>query len=388
VKRIVPLQLFALAAFVAALFLLPAPAPSQKADESDEFFKSGTVLQLSLVLAPKELEAIRRDPRRYVPATLKEGDKVVYKDVGIHLKGAAGSFRGIDDKPNVTVNMNRFGVDQLFHGMDKFHLSNSLQDPSYLSELVCGELFRAAGVPASRVGHAVVSINGRRCGLFYIKEGYDKFFLKRHFDNNQGNFYDGGFLRDIDQPLQLIRTREDVKDRADLKALIAASRERDLKVRFEKMEKVLALDKFISYVVMEVITWDWDSYPLNRNNYRIYHHPKADKLTFIPSGMDQMFADPNGPVLPNFQGMIARALLETPEGKKRYLARMEEIMAKIYNADALVKRLDELQARLQPVLASINPGLGRDYPNQVNRLRHAVRQRQKSIEDQLKRMKK
>jgi spore coat protein H len=26
----------------------------------------------------------------------------------------------------------------LFHGMDKFHLANSLQDPSYLSELLCG----------------------------------------------------------------------------------------------------------------------------------------------------------------------------------------------------------------------------------------------------------
>jgi spore coat protein CotH len=154
------------------------------------------------------------------------------------------------------------------------------------------------------------------------------------------------------------------------------------------MEKLLALDKFISYLCMEVITCDWDSYPLNRNNYRIYHEPKTNKITFIPSGMDQMFGDTNSPALPGFQGMIARALVETPEGRKRYLARMEEIMKTVYNPDALVKRLDELQARLQPVLTTINPGAGRDYPNQVNRLRQAVRQRQKSIEDQLKRLKK
>lgn len=372
-----------------ALLLLAAPCGlfAQKANkESDEFFKSDKVWQLVLDLGPQELDSLRREGRKYVKATLKEGDKVVYKDVGIHLKGAAGSYRGIDDKPNVTVNMNKFGGKELFHGMDKFHLTNSLQDPSYLSELLCGELFRAAGIPASRVAHAVVTINGRKRGLFYIKEGYDKYFLKRHFGNADGNFYDGGFLRDIDQPLQLIRTGADVKDRADLKELIAASRERDPKTRLEKLEKLIDMDQFLAFMAIEVIAWDWDGYPMKCNNYRIYHDPKKNKMTFIPSGMDQMFGDPNGPLFPGFQGMVARGITDTKEGQERYLRKMDEIMKKVYNADALVKRLDELEARIKPVLLSIDQGAGRDYPNQVNRLRHAVRQRQKSIEDQLKRL--
>lgn len=372
-----------------ALLLLAAPCAlfAQKADKArDEFFKSDKVWQLALDLEPKELDALRREGRRYVKATLKEGDKIVARDVGIHLKGAAGSYRGIDDKPNVTVNMNKFGGKELFHGMDKFHLTNSLQDPSYLSELLCGELFRAAGIPASRVAHAVVTINGRKRGLFYIKEGYDKYFLKRHFGNDDGNFYDGGFLRDIDQPLQLVRTGSDVKDRADLKELIAASRERDPKTRLEKLEKLIDMDQFLAFMAIEVIAWDWDGYPMKCNNYRIYHDPKKNKMTFIPSGMDQMFGDPNGPLFPGFQGMVARGITDTKEGQERYLKKMDEIMKKVYNADALIKRLDELEARIKPVLLSIDQGAGRDYPNQVNRLRHAVRQRQKSVEDQLKRL--
>src|SRR2546423_1801489 len=153
----------------ALLLFVSLSGPARGADpakESDDFFKSDKVLTLTLDLAPKELDSIRREPRKYVKATLKEGDKVVYKDVGVHLKGAAGSFRYIDDKPNVTVNMNKFAPGQRFHGMDKFHLTNSLQDPSYVAELICGELFRAVGVPASRVSHAVVSINCRPRGLF------------------------------------------------------------------------------------------------------------------------------------------------------------------------------------------------------------------------------
>src|SRR5262245_7023938 len=356
--------------------------------ESEEFFKSDKVLNLTLDLAPKELDSIRREPRKYVKATLKEGDKIVYKDVGMHLKGAAGSFRYIDDKPNITINMNKFGGDKLFYGMDKFHLANSLQDPSYLSELICGELFRAAGVPASRVHHAVVTVNGRRRGLYYIKEGYDKYFLKRHFKSRQGNFYDGGFLRDVDQPLQLLSTRDDVKNHADLKALTAAAQERNQKLRFEKLDKVLDLERFISFMALEVITWDWDGYPMNRNNYRIYHDPRRDKIVFLPSGMDQMFGEPSGTVFPNFQGFVARALIDTAEGRKRYLARMDEIMKKLYKPDDLVKRLDELQKRVQPVLASVDTGAGRDYHHHVNRLRQAIKQRAKSIDEQLKRLKK
>jgi len=380
-----------LPAFLAGVAaLLPATAGGDNpARESDAFFAGDKVVQLSVELGPKELESLRRDPRRYVRATLREGDTAVYRNVGVHLKGAAGSFRGIDDKPGLTLNMHKFGEGRRFHGLGKFHLANSVQDPTYLSELVCGELFRAAGVPAARVGHAVVTINGRRRGLYYLKEGYDRQFRKRHFGGARGNLYDGGFLRDLDQPLQLLSGgKGDVKGHADLKALVAAARERDPGERFRKMGKLLDLDRFVSYLALEVITWDWDGYPMKRNNYRVHHDPKRDRITFIPSGMDQMFGEPAGSIFPPFEGLVARALLETPGGRERYLGRMAEIMKKVYRADALGRRLGELQKRVQPVLASIDPGAGRDYPDQVARLRQAVRERAKSVEEQLKKARK
>src|SRR5262245_40524609 len=112
----------------AAGLLLPAAAGADKTtDESDALYDDGKVLTLNVELGTKELESLRREHRKYVTATLKEGDKAVYKDVGVHLKGAAGSFRGIDDKPSLTVNMDKFAEGQRFHSTDKFHLNNSLQ---------------------------------------------------------------------------------------------------------------------------------------------------------------------------------------------------------------------------------------------------------------------
>jgi spore coat protein CotH len=373
-------------------FALGAPVLAQSTtktkDPAGEFFKAEKAVEISLEIGDKEMDSLRKQDRTYVKVKLTEG-KDVYKDVGVHLRGSAGSYRPIDDhRPGLTINMDKFVDGQRFHGLDKFHLCNSAQDPSYLSELICGEMMRAAGIPASRIGHAVVTLNGKKRGLYYLKEGYDHQFMKVHFGTSDGNFYDGGFLRDVDQPLQLISGKNDVKDHADLKALVAAANEPDQAKRFEKLEKLLEMDKFISMLVMEVITWDWDGYPLKPNNYRIYHDPKKDKITFIPSGMDQMFAEPNGPILPGFQARIARAVMETKQGKERYIARMEEIIKNVYKPTDLVKRLDEMEKKLQPVITAIDAGAGKDFPNQVARLKQAIPARAKSIEAQLKQLKK
>ncbi len=362
----------------------PAPPP-RPISERDALFRKGQVLDLKIDVSKKELEALNRDPRKYVKCTLKEGN-TEYANVGIHLKGAAGSWRGFDDKPGLTLNMVKFVDDQRFHGLDKWHLANSVQDPSYVSELICGELFRACGVPAARVSFATLTLNGRKRGLYYLKEGYDRQFLRENFGSTHGNFYDGGFLREIDQELQLISGEGDVAKHGDLKALLAAVNEKNEQKRFEKMEKLLDMDKFISYVVVEMITSDWDGYPSKCNNYRIYHEPKTNKLTFIPSGMDQMFGDTNWPILPNWGGIVARELMNTKEGKKRYVARLREIMAKVYKAEVWVARLNELEVLVQPALAAVDAGAGRDYKHHVNRLREAIKQREKNINEQLKRL--
>ena len=375
-------------AFLLAAFAPASPARDKAADAAAKsLFDRGEILELSIEVSAKDADVLRRDPRKYVKCVLKEGKTVVGKDVGIHLKGAAGSFRGFDDKPGLTLNMDKFADDQKFRGLDKFHLANSVQDGSYISELFCGELFRAAGVPAARCTHAVVTLNGRPRGFYYLKEGYDSDFLRRNFGHDVGNLYDGGFLQDIDAKLQLITSKKDVKDQADLNALLAASRIEDAAERFKKMDQLLEMDKFLSYVAMSMILCDWDGYPSKCNNYRVYHNPKTDKITFIPSGMDQMLGDPNWPVMMQFGGRIARKVIDTPEGKKRYLARTGELLKTVFKVDDMVKRLDELEKRVQPALARVDAGAGRDYKNQVNRLRDAVKQRHKTVTEQLKGLK-
>jgi hypothetical protein len=358
--------------------LCPGQAGTAKRDESERFFSHGVIPHLRIDMAQTNLAKLRRNARNYIRATVKEGDKI-YEEVGIHLKGAAGSFRGVDDaKPAFTLNFDKFVDGQNFHGIDKLSLNNSVQDQSYMTEAICSELFLAAGVPTPRTTHARVELNGRDLGFYVLKEGFDKTFLKRHFSNVKGNLYDGGFLREITESLERTSGDGDVRGRADLKALASAAQESDRSSRFDALCKVLDVDRFLSFAALEMLTWHWDGYVMKKNNYRIYHDPDADRMVFLPHGMDQMFWQPNGTVIPrasNVEGLIARAVLETPEGRRLYRERAASLLTNVFTVERLTNHINQLHARIRPVLQAISREDARNFDDAVNHLRNAVTQR-------------
>lgn len=368
----------------------PAKAPKKpgiapEVIEADAFFKKPRVVELSIEIAPGDYEALKREPRKYVRATLKEGDKT-WTNVAVHLKGAAGSFRGIDEKAGLTINMDKNVDGQHFHGIDKFHLNNCAQDASFVSELICGEIFRDAGVPTARCSHATLTLNGKVKGFYVLKEGYDVAFIERNFGTKKGNFYDGGFLRDLDQQLQIISQKDDVKPYSELTSLMNAAALADPAVRFKELERLLDADRWVTYLALEVLMHDWDGYPLNKNNYRIYHDPKRDKIVFIPSGTDQMFSDLNFNLMPNFNGAVARAYLTTPDGRQRYLNRLDEILKTVWKPVEWSKRLDEVESVIKPGLAKVDAGHAQQLPGHINRFKDAFVQRQQTATSNLKRL--
>ena len=336
-----------------------------------DFFESGHVPHIRIEIVKTNMESLRRDARKYVPATVRDGD-TVYTNVAIHLKGAAGSFRPVDDRPALSLNFDKFVEGQSFNGLDKLHLNNSVQDPSCMTELICGELFLAAGVPAARASHARVELNGRDLGLYVLKEGFDKKFLKRHFKDATGNLYDGGFLREITESLELDSGKDNKHE--DLKALARASQEADASARLAALEKVLDVERFLSFMALETITWDWDGYPMKHNNYRVYSDPASKKMVFIPHGMDQMFWEPQGTIFPNFEGLVARALITTPEGRKRYRAKLGTLLTNVYDLAKITNRIQEVQARLRPVVGKRLDGAIADVRNRIVARRDYVAQ--------------
>lgn len=335
---------------LAAAWLLTASAASPAREALDrqaaDLF-AGPILRFEIRLARPEVQKLRREPRTYVPATVLVAGQT-FSEVGIHLKGAAGSSRGIDDKPALTLNFDKFKPDQTCFGLEKFHLNNSVQDDSYLNELVGSELYRRAGLPTARATHAWVTLNGRDLGLYVLKEGYDRLFLKRNFPPGKaelGNLYDGGFLQDITEEL-----KRDVgkgpEDRQDLQALVKAA-DTPVVQRQARLEAVLDVDRFLTFLSGQILTDDWDGYARNRNNYRLYFGPPTGRAVFIPHGMDQLFTETGSSIEPGWGGMLAQQVLEVPSFRDRYRERLTSMLTNHFTPAVLSNQLQNVIGRLR-----------------------------------------
>jgi hypothetical protein len=337
------------------LVTVPTPPPESRRTlldrEADAFF-SGPIRTFEVTLGSNSLASLRQDPRKAVPATVCVGTNL-FESVSVHVKGSAGSTRSVDDNPALTLNFGKYKDGQTAFGLHKLHLNNSVQDPSRMNELVASTLYRRSGIPTARAMQGLVILNGRDLGLYVVKEGYDKAFVRRNFPEDpkaEGNLYDGGFVRDIDQDL----TREvgrGTNDYADLRQLRAAVNEGPA-TRMAAIERILDVDHFLTYCAWQSINDDWDGYPRNRNNYRLYRDPIHNRFRFIPHGMDQLYANPGQALEPGWAGVVAQRFFELPGTRDRFLDRITMLSTNYFTPAAITNLLNTATDRLTNALAS------------------------------------
>ena len=345
-----------------------------------DLFARNRILRLNLDIAPAEIDRLRRANREFVPATVSEQDRT-YDAIGLHLKGSAGSFRPLEDKPSMTLDFGKFRPGQRFHGLRKIHLNNSAEDPSYLNEQLGSELFRAAGVPAPRAGHVLVKLNGRFLGLYILKEGFTEDFLAAHFKTVSGGLYEPVNGGDIDSPMQRKSVFAPKPDPNALQALTDAAFEPDLDRRWQRLQDVLDMDRFLSFMAVETMIGHRDGYCLARNNYRLYFDRDTGKWMFFPHGMDQLWSNSDVPWQPCMAGLMARAVMETPRGSQAYTGRFGFLFTNVFQSNVLARRVDDQVASLRPALhrreyarlkaaaASVKESLGRRQISLARQLR-------------------
>jgi spore coat protein H len=301
-----------------------------------ELFEGLALKTVRLEITADHLERLRAEPRRGVPAKL-QFESGPAEEISLRLKGR-GTFQPIDQKPNFTITRSSVPT--------KFHLNNSLEDPSYLKEKIGSELFRTAGIPAPNVAHARVKLNDKDLGLYVLKEGFTREFIERSFGHGNGRLYDTDGGSDVDQSME-----QDLgaADDTQLKRLAAAATESDLAKRFERLDAILDLDQFISFLALEMLICHWDGYALSKNNFRIYFDPQHNRIRFLPAGLDQIFAKADLPWEPTMSGLAAKSLLETPQGQLQYDAKFRKLY-ETFSPEKLATRIIEIVTQLRPSL--------------------------------------
>ena len=341
-----------------------------KAPPGSEIFDKPTILDFQLQLGEANLQALRSRPRDYTFAAVVV-DGTTYREVGVKLKGAAGSFRPVDDYPALTLNFDKKLDGQRVVGLRRLHLNNSVQDDSRMNEYVASELFRAAGVPTPRVAWATVRINDRKLGLYVLKEAFETEFLKTYFGSAKGNLYEGGFVRDIGRDM-VKESGNGPDDHSDVLALQAATLEKDHTNRWAKLQKLMDVELFANYAALSVMLADWDGYALNRNNYRLYFRPGDGRAVMMPHGMDQLFQRPEMEMDSYWNGALAWALFDTPQGRKLYEERCQQMFTNVFR----LERITNMISQATDVLRAVDPVIvprAKDLTDRVERRHRNLR---------------
>jgi spore coat protein H len=336
----------------------------ERAKISDAFFSDPAVRVFDLQISEAALSQLQQSPRTYVTAELKEGETLL-RNVAVRLKGVS-SFRSILQKASFAIKFDEFVENQTYRGLKKLMFNNSVQDRTYVSELLATELFREAGLPAARVTHARMRLNGRDLGLYVVVEAMNKDFLKRHFGSAKGNLYEA-FLQDVDGRLE--QDNGEDESRADIQALCAACAIEDPAARWQRLNEVLDVKSFVEFIAMEMLTTHWDGYAVHFNNYRLYNDPNSGRMVFIPHGLDSLFRRPDCSIEPPQTSVVGTAVLTTPEGRKLYDEAIRRLAKNVFKPSAILERMEEALTKLR------GAGLERSEIAKIERYAEVMRER-------------
>lgn len=251
-----------------------------------DVFSETEIHGFAIELDSDEKRDLERDPYDWAEATFIAGDFAY--PVGVRVKGSS-TYRSINDKASLKIRFDHVVEGLRFYGMRRINLHNMVLDPMLSSEVLNWAFFRAADVPAPRVGYARLDIDGRDRGLYSIVEDPEDDFLARWFDDPNGNLYEN---RENYCDLTSVGCFEvEESDEGDDDALEALVDAADLSgdAWLEAMQAQMDWDRMVAFFAMERSVAHWDSYSFDLSNYRLYHDPTADTFTFLPWSGDLGF---------------------------------------------------------------------------------------------------
>ncbi len=240
----------------------------------------------------------------WVPATFEYQSQRL-EGVGIRFKGNSSYRASVGNlKRPLKLDFNHFKPGQHFLGLTQLSLSNNTMDPSQAREALAYELFRAAGVPASRTAYVKMfltvpgQMDHRYIGVYTAVEDVAKPFLKSHFGSAKGMLLKPEGFRglpyfgdDWDAYLPRIGAKGDVSPE-DAQRFIAFARlvnqSDDADFR-RQIADFLDVDGFLRFIAINGAGANMDSLFAMGHNYYLYLNPQTHKFVYIPWDLNEAF---------------------------------------------------------------------------------------------------
>ena len=353
--------------------LIQTSNPSKKLTV-DDIFPADQVLDVQITVDQDDWDTIRyqgRDvrvslseerkyapldrPYTYVEATVSING-VVFPQVGIRKKAFNGSKN--PTRPSLKIKLNHVDKKGQIDGLTNLTFNNNQQDVSLISQFMGYGLFNAADSPAPRCAYAKLTVNGQNLGVYSHVERIHRPLLQRAFGNQDGVLYEGtlvDFLIDWEGSFEH-KFGNDKLGRKKIKELIKVLNEENEDIE-QAIGRLVDLDSFYTFWVMEGLLSFWDGYSGNRNNFFIYLNLETNKFHFIPWGADSLFErfspikdDSKDPASVKKQGLITHRLYQLESGRQRYEQVLRNILEHHWDEKALLMETERIETLVKPYL--------------------------------------
>ncbi|MDP6945036.1 MAG: CotH kinase family protein, partial [Myxococcota bacterium] len=342
-----------------------APVDDTPPPDTQPYFDLDHVLDVDIEMAPEDWESLRLETRTiadilggdclhgppdqifsWFPATVTV-DGVTVSGAGVRKKGYLGSMS--DEKPSLKVRFDKFGEELLDGVLQRLTLNNVQQDTSKLNTCMSYHVFASAGAPTPRCNFATVTVNGTDLGLFVHVESIKKEFVARHFDDAEGNLYEGTLsdFRPVWKNTFDKKSNTSEADWSDIDAVADALSD-ESPAGLETLTELVDVDRFLTHWALEVLVGHWDGYAGNRNNFYLYREPDGP-FVFIPWGPDSSFNPINHPFqdITDPQSVLAHSGLANrfyrdDAIRAAYVARMVELLDTVWDEEALNTTVDQM----------------------------------------------
>ena len=275
-----------------------------------------------------------------------EMDGEFRSNVEIRKKGFLGS-QSIE-KPSLKIDVDEYEKGVELFGVDNITLNNSAQDPTLIRQCLSYFLFSQAGIPSPRCNFSHVYVNEEDLGIYVHIEPIKRTFLRGHFDNDDGDLYEGT-LSDF-HPLKY-QTFDPKNSDTDpsLSPILSLTNLLETYPSQSQLQEHIHIQQFLDFWGMETLVGHWDGYTgQNNNNYYIYRDSETQKFSFIPWGADgTLYIDTlEEPWIPK-QSVLTNVFLEDETLQGRYHSTLKDLLDNVWDEDMILSEIDRMENLLQ-----------------------------------------
>lgn len=271
-----------------------------------EVFRDDVVPVIRITIDPDSLQAIYDNPYsdHEYPAGFEFDNGFVNEVVSLVGFRCRGNTSRSSKKKSFKVAFNSFDSAQKFYGLEKMNLNGEHNDPSVIRSKLGWNICRDLEIPASRSNHILLYINDEFWGVYINVEHVDEEFVDLRFGSKTGNLYkclwpaaldwrgsdpeSYKFMNDDRRAYQL-KTNEEADDYTDLMEFIGVLNNSPLNQLYQELPKVFNVETYLSAIVMDIFTGNWDGPIYNKNNFYLYNNPESGLFEYIPYDLDNTF---------------------------------------------------------------------------------------------------